>query len=195
MWKKHGSRCSTRSSSAFQPPSPPFSISFHFILGMLWKKNGLKQTVDMCGSKNALSAHTHARTRAHAHTHVYTHVYGERAVFFRREARLSLSHSISSWSYIRGQREHTNIPARRRCQDQKSDWLLYAAGEKDGAERKKREGASKGRERFYAGHLLNIMCVEIQKALYVPPPPSSTNSPIFLQTEALSTAMCSHLHL
>lgn len=88
---------------------------------------GLKQTVDMCGSKSALSAKTHTHTHAHVGAYAYMqertyiHVYGERAVFFRREARLSLSHSISSWSYIRGQRERTDIPARRRCQDQKSD--------------------------------------------------------------------------
>lgn len=147
----------------FSPfPRPPFFISFHFIFEGAMEKAGLKQTVDMCGSKNAL---THTWT--HINTHIYTHVYGERAVFFRREARLSLSHSISSWSYIRGQREHTDIPARRRCQDQKSDWLLYAAGEKDREEEKR--GREQRRERIYAGYgciFLNILSVETQKALH-----------------------------
>ena len=134
---------------------------------------GLKPTVDMCVPSQL--------THTHVDTHIYTHVYGERAVFFRREARLSLSHSISSWSYIRGQREHTDIPARRRCQDQKSDWLLYAAGEKDREEEKKGREQRKGknvcrlwRESVAASFWTSCVLKPI-KALYSP----STNSPIF----------------
>ena len=68
--------------------------------------------------------HTLMRAGTHTHTHTHTHTRAVRAgrvVFFRREARLSLSHSISSWSYIReAARALRHIPARRSCQDQKS---------------------------------------------------------------------------
>lgn len=100
-------------------------------------------------SVHVYEAGAHTRTHPCTHMYAYAHVYGERAVFFRREARLSLSHSISSWSYIRGQRERTDIPARRRCQDQKSGWLLYAAGEKDRDEEKRNseQGGNQARSR------------------------------------------------
>ncbi|XP_061670283.1 mitochondrial inner membrane protease subunit 1 isoform X5 [Syngnathoides biaculeatus] len=77
---------------------------------------------------------------------MHTRVRGRGQCFSPREARLSLSHSISSWTYIRGQRECAGIPARRRCQDQKSDWLLYAAGEEDA------EG--------YGRHLYLLLCCQ-----------------------------------
>lgn len=109
----------------------------------------MKQTVDMCGSKSALSTHTH--THADTHTHTYIHTCTERGQCFSDEKPVCLFHIPLVPGATSEGRESTQTflqDADVRIKSQ-TDSCTQQGGK---TERKKRERESKGRERFYAGY-------------------------------------------
>lgn len=107
----------------------------------------MKQTVDLCGRKSALSAHTH--TDVHAHT--YIHTCTERGQCFSEEKPVCLFHIPlvpGATSEGRGSTQTFLQDADVRIKSQTDSCTQQ--GRK--TERKKREGESKGRKRIYAGY-------------------------------------------
>lgn len=108
----------------------------------------LKQTVDMCGTKSALSTRTHT---THRDTHTYMHTCTGRGQCFSDEKPVCLFHIPLVPGATSEGRESTQTflqDADVRIKSQTDSCTQQ--GRK--TERKKREGESKGRERIYAGH-------------------------------------------
>lgn len=165
----------------FAPLSHP--LAFHFIL--FWGCCGLKQTVDMCGSKSALSAR--------ARTHTCIHTCTERGQCFSDEKPVCLFHIplVPGATSEGGESTQTFLQdADVRIKSQTASCTQQ--GEKDREEERRASEQRKGKNLcwVYGCIFLNILFVETQKALYAP----STNSQNICK-QSLHSPQCFYLHL